>query len=216
MKERFGFWFELTSATRDFPDNLALVKRTSGRLIALGVLAVAGGLLAIGNAFVATKATLVVLGVLFITGGVVNAVQAMTCRKWNHALLDVLAAAVYFVAGVFTFTRPLVAAETLTIVVSALFVVSGLVRFIGSLAMQPAHWGWLMLNGAATLLVGLLIFAGLPLSGLLGPGLLVGTDLLFSGLAAIAFGLFAKKSVNSGIGSRDEDADRETMTRPAA
>lgn len=211
MKDRFGFWFEWAATTDELPEQAELARKAGNRLTVTGILLAVAGVLALANTFVATQVTVLLFGSLLLAGGVMNAVQAITCRKWNIAMLDFLAAAIYLVAGVFTFLRPLVAAETLTIMLSSLFVVGGLIRFIGALAMQPAHWGWMLFNGAVTLLLGLLLFAGLPLSGLIGPGLLVGVDLLCGGATAIAFGVSARRAVR-----RKERADLRPVTGSAA
>lgn len=211
MKEHFGFWFELAATTDDLPEQAELARKAGNRLLITGVLLGIAGVLALANTFIATQATMLVLGFVLLAGGVMNAVQAITCRKWNIALLDFLAAAIYIVAGVFFFLRPVAAAETVTILLSALFVVGGLIRFVGALAMQPAHWGWMLFNGAATLLLGLLLFAGLPISGLIGPGLLVGVDLLCGGATAVAFGVQARRAVR-----RQERGELRTVTKTAA
>lgn len=190
-------WFELSATRAALPKSRYSLKRTGGTLITVGALMAVAGMLMLWNTFAATRATVFVLGVFLATGAVMNIIHAFTIRKWNLALLDVLAAVVYLVAAVFTFRQPLAAAETLTVLLAALFMVGGVMRFIGSLAMQPVHWGWLMLHGAVTFMLGLLLFTGMPVTGLVGPGLLVGIDLLFSGITGITFGIYARNAARS-------------------
>ena len=163
-------------------------------MIALGVVSILVGVIALMNTFAATMATVYVLAAFLLVGGMMNAIDAFTIRRWNLAIIDILAAVLYFVAAVFMFRQPLLAGATVTIVLAALFMVNGAVRFFGALAMQPAHWGWLLLHGAVTFALGLTLFLGLPVTGQTGPGLLIGVDLLFGGISAVAFGITARRA----------------------
>jgi len=213
MEPFSSIWFELSATRAALPGSRVALKKTGGTLIVIGALMAVAGALMLWNTFAATQATVFVLGVFLATGGVMNTIHAFTIRRWNLALLDVLAAVVYFVAAVFTFRQPVAAAETVTILLAALFMVGGAMRFIGSLAMQPVHWGWLMLQGAVTFMLGMLLFTGLPVTGLVGPGLLVGIDLLFSGITGITFGVAARDAARRE--EAKEPAAREIKPRAA-
>jgi uncharacterized membrane protein HdeD (DUF308 family) len=56
--------------------------------------------------------------------------------------------------------------------------------------MRPqTGWVWMLISGAIAFVLGLLIFAGLPGTALWAIGLLVGVNLLSSGLAYLFLGL---------------------------
>ena len=48
--------------------------------------------------------------------------------------------------------------------------------------------GWVIFNGIVTLLLGVMIWRGFPLSGVWAVGILVGIRLIFSGLTMLALG----------------------------
>jgi uncharacterized membrane protein HdeD (DUF308 family) len=59
--------------------------------------------------------------------------------------------------------------------------IGGLVRIVVSLSERFPGWGWALLNGSVTLLLGLLIFRSLPASSFLVIGLFVGIEMIFNG-----------------------------------
>jgi uncharacterized membrane protein HdeD (DUF308 family) len=67
------------------------------------------------------------------------------------------------------------------------------------------HWKILLLNGVATFALGLLLLLGLPMTGLVGPGMLVGVDLLMTGVTALSFGFATRRAY------RDREWHREPL-----
>src|SRR5262249_39372703 len=76
---------------------------------------------------------------------------------------------------------PVVAAEILTLLMGAFFLVAGLFQLITPFVVSLPDWGWHALNGVITLLLGILILAQWPVSGLWVIGLFVGIELIFYG-----------------------------------
>ena len=86
-------------------------------------------------------------------------------------------------------TRPLLGAEVVTAVMAVFFLISGLFQFIGSLWVALPGWGWQALDGIIAFVLGLLVLAQWPASGLWVIGLFLGIDLIFYGAAWIALAL---------------------------
>lgn len=116
-----------------------------------------------------------------------------------------LGAILYMVVGVLMIVRPAAGALSLTLLIGAFFLAGGLFRIVAAIAGRPPYWGWLLLSGIVTLLLGLLIVAEWPASGLWVIGMFLGIDLLFSGTSLImfAFGLrnLARASRDTTAGS---------------
>lgn len=192
------YWFDASATKLGLEAAKDVARRMGGKVMGIGVLALVVGIAALANTFVSTRVTVYVLGAFLVAGGIISAVNAFASRQWNVALLEVLAAVVYFAAGAACFRYPDAAATTLTFLVAGFFMVSGFFRSIGAIAMRPTHWGWEMLHGIATSLLGLALFAGFPVTGLTGLGLLVGVDLLLGGIATTAFGMEARRVGGGG------------------
>ena len=189
-------WCEISATEESLPQAPVSLNRAGTTMIVVGGLMAIAGAIALTNTFTATAATVYALGFFLIAGGIMNTIHAFTIRRWNLAVLDVLGAFLYFIAAIFTFRQPLATAATITVMLAALFMVGGGMRFFAALAMQPAHWAWLMVNGFVTFMLGVLLLFGMPLTGLTGPGLLVGVDLFLSGVAAIAFGFETRRAAS--------------------
>jgi uncharacterized membrane protein HdeD (DUF308 family) len=74
------------------------------------------------------------------------------------------------------------------------FIMSGLFQLFGSWAVALPGWGWQALDGIIALVLGLLVLAQWPASGLWVIGLFVGIDLIFYGWAWIALALALRAS----------------------
>jgi uncharacterized membrane protein HdeD (DUF308 family) len=70
--------------------------------------------------------------------------------------------------------------------VAAIFLmVGGVFRIISALADRFSGWGWVLLNGVVTLMLGILIYKGWPETGLWAIGLFIGIEMIFNGWAWI-------------------------------
>jgi uncharacterized membrane protein HdeD (DUF308 family) len=69
------------------------------------------------------------------------------------------------------------------------FLVAGLFALITPFVVSLPDWGWHALNGLITLLLGILVLAQWPVSGLWVIGLFVGIELIFAGVAWMALAL---------------------------
>src|SRR5262249_11784744 len=95
----------------------------------------------------------------------------------------------YAVLGFLLVQRPDAAAAGFTLVLAACFMVGGLFRIVSALVDRFPGWGWVLLNGVVTLLLGALIWRGWPEDSLQFIGLFVGIDMVFAGWSWIMMAL---------------------------
>ena len=154
-----------------------------------GVLSLLGGIVAIVLPNIASIATAIFVGWLLVFASALNTVDALSARGDRKRMaLRLLLAVLTFAAGLYLLVAPLEGTFTLTVMLVIWFVAIGVVR----IAMGVADWGapwaaWLVLGGVLSLVLGLLIAEQLPDSAAWALGLLVGIDLLFSGVQLIDF-----------------------------
>jgi uncharacterized membrane protein HdeD (DUF308 family) len=168
---------------------MAPLRAKWGWIVALGVVYVLAGFIALGSVVMATVASVFVVGVMMIVAGVAEVFSAFQIKSWGKFLFWVLLGALYIIAGFVTFENPLLAAALLTLILGASLVASGIMRIILAFSMkQETPWIWIVLSGVITLLLGLLILAHWPVSSLYILGLFLGIDLIMAGAGWIGLG----------------------------
>lgn len=160
-----------------------------GWFLAFGIIVMLLGIAAVVRSFAATVASMLFFGWLLVFAGGIEIAQAVMVGRWAGFLEHLLAAILFGITGLLLVTRPIKSAEVLTIMMAMLFLVGGLFQMIGSIALALPGWGWQVTDGLITLILGLLMLAQWPVSGLWAIGLFVGIDLIFYGGAWIALAL---------------------------
>jgi uncharacterized membrane protein HdeD (DUF308 family) len=167
-----------------------------GWIVALGVIYVIVGMIALGSIVAATAAGVLVVGIMMIIAGAAEVVNAFQIKTWGKFLFWVALGILYIVAGFVAFEDPLLTAVVVTLLLGAALVASGIMRIILAFSMKEGTlWIWVALSGVVTLLVGLIILAKWPVSSLFVLGLFLGIDLVFAGASWIGIGLGLRKRV---------------------
>ena len=161
-----------------------------GWIVALGVVYVIVGFIALGSVVTATAASVLVVGIMMVIAGVAEIINAFQVKTWGKFFLWLILGALYVVAGFVTFENPVLAALVLTLILGAMLVASGIMRIIVAFSMKEGTpWIWAVVSGIVTLLLGLIILARWPVSSLYVLGLFLGIDLVVAGACWIGIGL---------------------------
>ena len=171
-------------------------RRNATWFLVLGVILVILGFIAVGRSVSVTLASMYFFGWLLVIGGVVEAVQAFWQRQWGGLFFNLLSGVLYVVVGFMVLGNPEAGAVALTLLIALFFLIAGAFRIIVALTMRFPEWHWLLLNGAITLLLGLLIWKQWPSSALWVIGLFIGIDLIFTGTAWVMLSLAARRFVS--------------------
>jgi len=156
-----------------------------GWLLAFGIVLVALGIAAIVRATTATVASMVVFGWLLIFGSIFEFLAAFMVGNWSGFFLHLLIAILFAIVGIMMLTRPVISAETWTLVMAMFFLVGGVYQLVYALWTHLPGWGWHLVNGAITMILGIFLAAGWPGTGFWVIGLFIGIDLVFYGWAWI-------------------------------
>ena len=166
-----------------------------GWFLALGIVLILVGIAAICFPLVSTIAAKIFLGWLFLIGGVFLIIHAFSAQGWGGFLWSLLIGVLYLIAGGYLAFFPLTGLLTLAILLAILFVAEGIMEIIMAFRVHPSDARvWLLLSGIAALVVGVLIFLGLPSSAGWALGLLVGINLLFSGWSYVFLAMAGRKA----------------------
>jgi uncharacterized membrane protein HdeD (DUF308 family) len=159
----------------------------------LGIALVVVGSFCIVEPLVPSLASVVVLGFLLITAGIIQVVSSFWAGKWSGMLLHMLIGVLYAVVGYMIVDAPGLSMLLLTKFIAIFLIVTGVFRIASALFVRFQDWGWVLLNGGVTLLLGIIINRQLPEAALWVIGLFIGIEMLFNGWAwvMLAFGLRA-------------------------
>jgi len=147
----------------------------------LGIVLMIAGTVALAYPFFASVAAVMVFGVSLLLSGVATIVTSFWAGRWSATLLQLLIGVFYVVVGFLIMDTPIASTVSLTLVVAAMFLVVGIMRAVAALVIRFPQWGWALLSGALTALVGLVIYKNLPETALWAIGTLIGIQLLFDG-----------------------------------
>ena len=164
-------------------------------LLVLGILMIVLGMLGFYQPFVYTVATVVFFGALLLVAGGTGIVAAFKLEGWKGRGGAILLALLYLIAGVLLVLHPVLGAMSLTLVVAAFLVVSGVVKiWMGFTHREQKGWGWIVASGLLSAVLGILIYAQFPGSGLWVLGLFLAIELLFDGWGLVIMALAAHQA----------------------
>ena len=163
-----------------------------------GVLMLVLGVLALLFPILASVWVTTVVALAFLVGGIVgwinNLMRAKQLSRWL-TFWRLVVSTVFVVAGVSMIQQlgagpagVVLPVASLSLAIGIVFLVEGAVASVVSLAHREiSGWGWGLLNGLITLILGGLILS-LPAASLLSVlGILVGISFLFSGIDLLSF-----------------------------
>jgi uncharacterized membrane protein HdeD (DUF308 family) len=183
---------EIGGASLD-PEVREGLSRSWKGLMALGIIAIAIGCIAILVPAVAAVGTAIFIGWILLIAGAFMVAAAFSAHSVGSLLWRMLWAVLTVIVGIWLIVEPHNGTLTLTLVLGIYFLLMGLTRttvaFIGR--GQP-NAGWVGLSGVAGLLIGILILAKFPSSADWAIGLLVGIDLIFAGWTLTSVALVGK------------------------
>ena len=172
--------------------DLDAVRRNWRWVLASGLAFVVLGAMAFGYSVLVTLASVFVLGWALVFGGIFQAIHAFKVSQWSGFLLELLLAILYLVVGLVMVAHPEAGAMSVTLLMGAFFLVGGLFRIFAGTILHPPRRAWLLLSGAVTFLLGLLIWTEWPVSGLWVIGTFVAIDMVFSGVWLIMLAVSAR------------------------
>jgi uncharacterized membrane protein HdeD (DUF308 family) len=178
------------------------ISKNWGWFLALGILLMALGVLAISFSVYSTMVTIFMLGILLLIAGLGQCVLAIRAPQWSGFFLNLLSGLLAMVLGYLFMQTTGVSAMTITLLMAAYFMVSGLFKIFTAATHRFHQWGWMLGNGITTLLLGILLWAQWPLSGLWAIGLFLGIDLVLVGGAWIIIAISLKRLYTGHTGGK--------------
>ena len=158
-----------------------------------GILTIVLGVVAMSAPLVTGIYFAILIGIALIVAGLSQTIYAFQAGSLGRGIVRLLFGGITIVAGAAIVGQPQIALVTLTLFLAVYFVVDGISMSFASASMPAGKArSWVLINSLLTLMLGVLIWSGWPLSGVWAIGVLVGIRLIFSGMTVMAIGSHAR------------------------
>ncbi len=176
---------------------LSELRQGFGWGLALGIMMMILGIIAIAEPFFVTLAATFMFGWVLVLNGICRVIYAFRTRKAGIFLLKLLLGALYVAGGLLLMSDLLKGMLTLTLALGILIFVNGVLETFLAFQLRPApNWGWILASGIAGVILGIFIGSEWPSNAVWVIGILVGTDLLTSGWWMLSVSLAARSALS--------------------
>ena len=166
-----------------------------GWLLFMGIILVILGIIGLGMSTALTITSVLFFGFMMIAAGILQLIDAFKAEGWKSILAYVLISILYIIAGILMIYDPIFSAMWLTLAIAGIIIAVGILRIIMGFQIKPVKgWGWTVFSGVISILLGIMIIAQWPVSGLWVIGMFVAIELIMQGWAMVAISLVAKKA----------------------
>jgi membrane protein HdeD len=162
----------------------------------LGIVLIALGVAAVLAPAVAGSALVIMIGCILLIAGIVPIVRELKAEASKEKTMGLILGIITALTGIAIIGHPLFGLKFLTVLLVGYFVAEGVWKIVVSFRYKPAGgWKWLLVSGLLSLILGLLIWRQWPVSGLWAIGVLVGVNLVGTGLALVTLASTLRKSL---------------------
>ena len=186
--------------------DMKVVRDRWGWFMALGILLIVLGMIAIGGPLASGVAVSLLIGWLLVISGVAHGIHAFQSSGWRGGLVQILCGLLYLGVGVMMIRNPITGLLALTVTVLVYFVVSGIFKII--LAIRVEHLpqrGWVTVSGIMSLVLAIYIGSQFPTSALWVIGMLFGIEMIFSGWSFVMIAQAARSGQKSGNATQSNE-----------
>ena len=177
---------------------LETVKRASGWSIALGILMIVAGVLAIISPAVAGVFAVYIIAWSAIFNGIVQVVYGFRAHSGGRIFLEVILGLLYIVAGGFILWHPLGGLLALTLVIACFLLIYGVFAAVLAFQLRPHKgWGWVLFDAIITILLGFLNWRHWPMNTEWVVGTLLGVSFIASGVSRLMLSMAVRKVATS-------------------
>ncbi|MFI5185049.1 MAG: HdeD family acid-resistance protein [Vicinamibacteria bacterium] len=167
--------------------------KNAGWIVALGVLTVIAGFMAMGSPLASGLVVVVIIGIAMTIAGVARTIGAFSAGSFGQGALAFIGGILTFGAGLVLAARPGIGLATLTLLLGGYLLVDGISSAVLAFHVRPEKgWGFMLFSAVMGVILGFLLLREWPLSGVWAIGTLVGVNMLFSGFSMISVGSAAR------------------------
>ena len=172
------------------------IKKVTGASIGWAVVMIVLGLLAVILPYATGIAISVVVAWLVVLSGVAYVAFAFSSLSAGSFIWRMLIGVIYILGGGYLAFHPGIALASLTVVLAVMFVLESVLEMTSFFMFRPLPGtGWLLFDALATLLLAGLILYPWPASSFWAIGIILGVNLVFSGVTVMMYALAARQAI---------------------
>jgi uncharacterized membrane protein HdeD (DUF308 family) len=170
-------------------------QRGSKSSIALAVVLILLGILAVALPYVTSFGIVRVLAWLIIFDGLTQLVQAFRAEGGGRAIWKFLVALLYIAGGIYLLVYPTLGLIGLSFAMAVFFFAEGVMELANYISTRASNGSqWMLLHAIASLLLGLVIWRRWPISSLWAVGMLVGIGMIMTGVTRLMMALAVRRA----------------------
>jgi uncharacterized membrane protein HdeD (DUF308 family) len=170
------------------------IHRALGWSLAVAILLILAGFIAIILPLVFGVAFTIIVGWVFCLVGILHLLYAWKTHSTRGVFWELLLAFLYLFTGVYLILHPVLGLTSLTFFLAVYFLLKGIVQTIHFVQLRPRHGSWwLLFDGIVCLILAIMIWRSWPTSSVWVLGTLVGISLLFTGFSRLMLTLTARR-----------------------
>ncbi len=164
-----------------------------GWIVAMGVIFLVTGTAALYHVTTATLVAVIWIGASMVVAGVMELITAFQIRDWSRSIFIGLVGALTVFAGFITWRQPAMAAVTITMLIAIALIAGGILKLIVAYHIRDlGPWGMVALSGLISILIGAMLIAQWPFSGMYALGLFLALGLIVEGVGWLMMGFAVK------------------------
>ncbi len=173
-------------------------KEASGVSIGLAVVMIVLGLLAVALPFASGIGISILVAWIIVFSGFGYLAYAFAARGAGAFIWRMLVATAYIIGGGYLAFHPRLALASFTLVLAVIFLFEGIVEIVVFFQFRALRGsGWILFDGIVTLFLSYLIWRPWPLSSAWAIGILVGINLMVSGITWLMVSVAARRALKA-------------------
>lgn len=171
----------------------------SNALMLMGIVLIILALILLASPMAAGEFVIMVVAAVLVITGIAQVIQSFRSPGSTDRILSALLGAVIACLGLLVWANPEIGSGFLMALLMIFFVVNGLWKLTTAWRFRGASgWFWLFLSGLISLFFVWLLWSQWPVAGAWVIGVLIGIDLLLTGLSMVVLAFTARRIRSSG------------------
>lgn len=172
------------------------LNRNWGWILGFGILSLILGCVGLGMSVGLTLVSMYFFSFLLLIAGITHIVDVFKNKEWRGITWHAFIAVLYMAGAGVVMYDPFLASTLITGMLAGILIVIGLMRLMMAITLRhDTGWGWLVLAGVCALVLGILILAQWPISGLWVIGMFIAIELIVTGWTYIFIALALKRAL---------------------